>query len=229
MENNFWCYVSTDKYSVGCTGSTVHLYDSYGNRLAKFKDVPHSYTAMFSPDEKTFVVKTTEGRLAVYSAENKYLIKKFRFSNVDSSQDDGFCFSADGKFFYNIERQKNELNPCISVYDTETFSLVSRYLDDGSLTAPCFIEADKNGELFILGYSRNKRLILDKCFVAKFEDGTLKDIRYIPENEFNFYREYKLLELSGFSKKALEFADKEIINKTDLNRKPLCELWKNKI
>ena len=100
---NFWGFTTNGKYSVGCTGQTVYLYDKNGNELAKFKDIIYAYTPMISPDGTLFVVKSTEGRLAVYSLETFSLIKKFRFSKVDGAQDDGFCFSPNGKFFINIE------------------------------------------------------------------------------------------------------------------------------
>lgn len=86
----FWGYVSNNKYSVGCTGQTVYLYDEDGNELAKFKDIIYGYTPMISPDGTLFVVKSADGRPAVYSLETLSFIKKFRFSKVDGVQDDGF-------------------------------------------------------------------------------------------------------------------------------------------
>ena len=61
----FWGYVSNNEFSVGCTGQTVFLYDMDGNELGKFKDIIYGYTPMISPDGTLFVVKSTEGRLAV--------------------------------------------------------------------------------------------------------------------------------------------------------------------
>ena len=100
----FWSLISNGKYRVGCTGQTVYIYDQNGTELVKFKDLPYAYTAAFSPKGDIFVVKSTAGRIAVYSLDEPCLIQKFRFSKVDGSQDDIFCFSPDGEWFYNIER-----------------------------------------------------------------------------------------------------------------------------
>ena len=87
---NFLGYASNGEYSVGCTGQTVYLFNKDGNELAKFKDLKYAYSPIISPDGKIFVVKSTEGRIAVYSLESVSLIKKFRFSKVNGSQDDNF-------------------------------------------------------------------------------------------------------------------------------------------
>ena len=86
----FWGYVSNNKFSVGCTGQTVFLYDKDGNELGKFKDIIYGYTPMISPDGKIFVVKSSDGRIAVYSLESFALIKKIRYTKF--GDDDGFCF-----------------------------------------------------------------------------------------------------------------------------------------
>ena len=101
---SFWSYIKNDKYAVGCTGQTVYVYDNAGAELAKFRDIIYAYMPMFFPNQNKFLVKSTDGRLAVYSLDELRLIKKFRFSKVDCAQDDGFCFSRDGRYFYNLER-----------------------------------------------------------------------------------------------------------------------------
>ena len=45
---NFWSYIENGKYSIGCTGQTVYVYDQNGTELAKFKDLPYAYKAAFS-------------------------------------------------------------------------------------------------------------------------------------------------------------------------------------
>ena len=106
----FWSFVGNEKYDVGCTGRTVYVYLKDGTEVARFKDITYAYTPLISPDGRFLVVKSTVGTLAAYSLETLSLIRKFRFSKVDGAQDDGFCFSPDGKFFINIERQKDSLH-----------------------------------------------------------------------------------------------------------------------
>lgn len=96
----YWAYISNGQYSVGTTGQSVFLLDKDGKKLNCFKDIIYAYTPMFSPNGKIFVVKSTDGRLAVYSLITYSLIKKFRYSKVDGAQDDGFCFSPRRQLFY---------------------------------------------------------------------------------------------------------------------------------
>ena len=201
----FWGYASNEKFSVGCTGQTVYLYDKNGNEIGKFKDISFGYTPMISPDGTLFIVKSTEGRLAVYSLETFSLIKKFRFSKVDGAQDDGFCFSPDGKLFFNIERQKDSLHSAISVYDTTDFSLANQILlgEDMMLN---HIEFDKTtNSYYVLGFMRDTNRVIDHGFVANFEENQIKNITAISEKEYDFYCSYKHLEMMGFTEKAYEF------------------------
>ena len=83
----FWTYISNGRYSIGLTGSTVYVYGKEGEELGKFKDLNYAYATVISPRGDIFVVKTTDGRMAVYSFEPLKLIKKFRFSKIDGGQD----------------------------------------------------------------------------------------------------------------------------------------------
>lgn len=202
----FWGYASNNKFSVGCTGQTVYLYDTDGNELGKFKDITYGYTPMISPDGTLFIVKSAEGRLAVYSLETFSLIKKFRFSKVNGAQSDGFCFSPDAKTFFNVERQKDDLHSAISVYDTTDFSLAKQVLlgEDMMLT---HIEFDRvTNSYYVLGFMRDNNLVFEHGFVAKFEDNKIKNITAISENEYEFYHWYKHLEIMGFTEKAYEWS-----------------------
>lgn len=198
----FWGYTANDKFSVGCTGQTVYLYDEDGNELKRFRDITYAYTPVISPDGNLFVVKTTDGRLAVYSLETLSLIKKFRFSKVDGAQDDGFCFSPDGKRFINIERQKDSLHSAISVYDTKDFSLIRQvFLGEDKMI--CHIEYDEStNNYYVLGFIRGKEGISRHGFVAEFKDFEIKHILTVSAEDYNFYRSYKNLEQMGFTEKA---------------------------
>lgn len=201
----FWGIASNDKFSVGCTGQTVFLFDKDGNELGKFKDIIYAYTPMISPDGTLFIVKSTDGRLAVYSLETFSLIKKFRYSKIDGAQDDGFCFSPDGKYFINIERQKEELRSAISVYDTSDFSLINQVLFDDDIMLH-YIEFDKDtNAYYVMGFKRrDSDGVYAHGFVAVFEDNQIKNITAISKSEYNFYLLYKHLELMGFSEKVYE-------------------------
>ena len=124
MLPRFVSYISNGTYDIGCTGQTVYVYDKYGAELAKFKDLIYAYYSAISPRGDMFVVKSTDGRIAVYSLKTLSLIKKFRYSKVNYAQHDGFCFSADGKYFINIERQGGS---CTRLYQFMTLLTFQEY------------------------------------------------------------------------------------------------------
>ena len=202
-------YTTNSEYSVGCTGQTIYLYDKEKNEIKKFKDIIYAYAPMISPNGKIFVVKSTVGRLAIYSLETFSLIKKFRFSKVDGAQDDGFCFSPDGKLFFNVERQKDDLHSAISVYDTTDFSLANQVLL-GEYIMLDYIEYDETtNTYFVLGFVRGSNLVIKHGFVAKFEDEQIKNITPLSNNEYDFYKNYKRLQLHGFTEKTYDWSDFE--------------------
>jgi len=217
---SFWSYIKNDKYAIGCSGQTVYVYDISGNELARFKDLKYAYTPMFCPERDMFVVKSTDGRLAFYSLDTMQLIKKFRFSKIDCSQDDSFCFSKDGKYFFNIERHIASYNSCLSVYEIANFNRVSQhflseeivdYIDDNPIFTPhpelSHIEYDvAYDKLFVLGFTRGNTGESNCCFIAVFEDNRLMNITEISDEKFDYIRDFKRLEMMGFTKKAREWS-----------------------
>ena len=220
-----WSYIENDKYGVGCTGQTVYLYDKNGTELKKFKDLPYAYKSAFSPLGNIFVIKTTEGRLAVYSLETSSLIKKFRYSKVNGAQDDGFCFSSDGKYFINVERQGDSLHSAISVYDTNNFMRISQLLFGDKVTASHIELTDD--EYYVLGFMRGNDGVLSDCYVGKFANNEIKDVKIISEREYKFYNDYLDLKLMGFTEKAYEWSHFEIsLDKLRSAGYSLAKLWK---
>ena len=173
--------------------------------MATFRDIPHAYTPLFSPDGKQLAVKSTEGRMAVYDLEQLTLLKKFRFSKVDGAQDDNFCFSPDGRFLYNIERYPDNLRTRIGVYDTRDYSAAAYWLAEDPTLLVAAIECAPDGTLFILGEkSPAPDMESDYYFVAKLNGGRLAEETEIRKNTFWFYREYIDLKMSGFTEKEYE-------------------------
>ena len=195
----FVSYISNGIYDIGCTGQTVYVYDKNGTELAKFKDLIYAYYAVISPCGDILVVKSTDGRLAVYSLEGLSLVKKFRFSKVNYAQDDGFCFSADGKYFINIERQIDELHSVISVYDTSDFGVISQISLGDSGMVQAIEQVD--GEFYVLGFWRDTNLIITQNFVAKYKDGKICESVNITQNEYEYYNELLLNKRRGESVK----------------------------
>ena len=224
---NFWSFTGNEKYDIGCTGQTVYLYDKQGNEIAKFKDLPYAYMSAISPNGDIFVVKSTEGRLAVYSLEPAALVKKFRFSKVDGGQDENFCFSPDSTEFYNIERHIDCLKTALSIYNTSDFSLKRRILnDDFSVVLNAIEYSQKTNEIFLLGFFRGENGVASRFFVAKLENDNLNHITIIPEKEFWFYRSYIDLKMMGFTEKAHKWSyNKMKLEELKNADYSLSELW----
>ena len=104
----------TNKYDIYLTSKTVYIFNKDGREIKKFKDLDYGYMGCVSPNEDLLVVKSSSGRIAVYSLDELELIKKFRFSKIDGSQDDNFIFSPDGKYIFNIERHESTTKTALS-------------------------------------------------------------------------------------------------------------------
>ncbi len=230
---NFWSFIGNDKFNIGCTGSTVYVYDKNNTELAKFKDINYAYTSLISPDGSILVVKSTVGKLAIYSLETLSLIKKFRFSKVEGCQDENAIFSADGKIFYNIEHHIDSCKTALSLYDTESFELKKRLFGDNHLMVLTAIEREeKTGEIFLLGYFRDEKTgVASKFFVGQLVNEEIEELRYISQSEHMFYQAYKLLEMDGFTEKAKEWSYfkyfKYDINKIQEQGHSLTKLWRS--
>jgi len=205
----FWSYITNEKYAIGCTGGTVYVYDSEGRELVKFKDMRYAYVPLFNPVRNEFVVKSTEGRLAYYSLDELKLIKKFRFSKIDGAQDEGFCFSKDGKYLYNLETHIVSTNTGLTVYDINDFSIVRTFeIEDERLFFTQIQCDNETGEIYLLGIKRNDLHIADfqnVYFAAKLGEYELEDIVYISEEVYRYYSWCIALEMTGFSEKAFEW------------------------
>lgn len=226
----FWGYTSNDSYAVGCNGQTIYVYDHEGKELTKFRDIKYVYNAKFYPGKNIFVAKSTGAYFAVYSLDTMSLLQKVKFSKVDASQDDGFCFSMDGKYFYNIERQGSSVHSVISVYDTSNYERIRMFLKEDHRTEPSYIEYDTDGQLFVLGFLRDDTGVICDGFISRFGDNGLTDLYTIPEKEYDDYCSFKNLELAGFAAKtkamyASRYKDTDM---TEIEKQtlPLAELWK---
>lgn len=199
---NFWTCVSNGKYSVGCSGQTVYVYDSSGSEIKRFRDLIYAYNAVFSPDGRLLVVKSTEGRIAVYDMDSLTLLKKFRFSKEDAGQDDGMCFSELGELFYNIERFPDVLTTRLAIYNTKDFSLKGYLFENKHEICLDQIEI-VDGVCYLLGFKRNgDEDNID--FVSKMENEELTEFTPILENDYWFYCYFNDLKQSGFTKKTFE-------------------------
>jgi WD40 repeat protein len=229
----FWGFISNGTYCVGCTGQTVYVYDQTGNELAKFKDIKYGYHPLFFPDGDRFLVKSTEGRLAIYSLSEMKLIKKFRFSKVNGAQDDNMDFSPDGSLFYNVEGHPHPTdyhssNFGIGIYETGNFKRVKLLFADDPIIHPHGLQWDAETEtLYVLGKDRS----VDNFshFIAILEDDKLHDLYYISEQDADFYLGYLHTSGMGFTKLSKEWSPLKYtgydLDKVEKETHSLSELW----
>ena len=197
-------YAKNDNFSVGCTGQTVYVYDVEGEEVGRFKDIKYGYKPLFCPHSNKVVVKSTAGMFAIYCLDTMKLIKKFRYSKVDAGQDQGFCFSPDGKYLYNIEKAIDENSTRLSIYKTADFNCIKQLFEDNELLELSAMECDTSG-IYLLGYFRDEEYhVKETCFVAQLDNDILKNVTILDENKFDFLRDYKSVQMMGFTSEAFE-------------------------
>ena len=204
----FWSFYDNGKYKIGCNGQTMYLYDAENHELAKFKDIPYAYHGAFKPQSNIFILRSTEGRIAVYDCDERKLLRKFRFSDVGDSQDDGFCFSADGKYFLNIERNGPGIGVRLSIYETQSFLPVKRLFEDDRSLALNAIEYNASENRYaVLFYVRNDDGVYSQGYVGELKDDQIIHMQPLSSGAYDFLRSYKSLQSLNFTEKAMEWSD----------------------
>lgn len=207
MKHKFWTYLKTDKYDIGLTSRTIYIYDKQGNEIIKFKDLNYAYTGCISNNQDLLAVKSSEGKIAIYSLEKLELIKKFRFSKVDVAQDDNFIFSPDDKYLLNIERHISSTNSRLAIYNTNDFSLEKYLFNENNDLELSMVEFDKeSNNYFILGFLRDVQTKVAKSFfIAKLIGEELQEMKFIDETEYLFMIAAKRVESAGFTEESYKW------------------------
>lgn len=203
----FWGFYSNGKYSVGCNGATVYIYDCNGVELARFKDFPYAYKAAFLPNSNIIAVKSTEGYLGFYDLDALKLVKKVVVTRI-GAQDGGFAFSPDGAYFYNIEAPTDSTRSQLGIYETSSFTKTDTLFAENAEMVLMHVEFDAaTGICYLLGFMRGDDGVIAYGFTAIFDpkDRDIRDIHSIEEKCFDDLCDYKSWELSGFTAKALEW------------------------
>ncbi len=98
---NFWSYITRGKYSVGCTGQTVYVYED-GQEVFRQKGFLYTYQCCVSPDLEYFALKSSMGLIYIYSLKELTLPKKLRVAKSELTQDEKFTFSLSGKELISV-------------------------------------------------------------------------------------------------------------------------------
>lgn len=214
-KDKFWGFYENENYKVGCTGGSVYVFDNDENEIARFKGLNYAYRAQFMPKKNILVVKTTGGMLLIYDLNILQLIKRITISSV-RGQDEGFAFSPDGKWLYNIESPGKSNFVQLTKYNTDGF-VVEKIINKESkrITLNC-IEFTKTGRCYLLGCTRDVKFSYDYGFVAELVDDEIEIVKKISLDELLHVCGYKSLEESGFTKKAYEVWGEEAKNPVSL-------------
>lgn len=200
--------VSNDDYTVCCMGQTVYVYKKTGSELARFTLVMADFPVI-SPKGDIFAVKSKDGCLALYSFEKLARTATLKFSDKETPYEKGMCFSADGEKLYSIE------------YSAEGSTVMAYDMNGGKNEKISLGKAVSHIEcgdaLYVLGKD-------EKGFAAKITDGQLTDIKYVSDEDYDFYYNYKCAEARGFSSAAMEAYLPKLHNVED-NQTSISELW----
>lgn len=205
----FWGICNNDNYSVGCNGASVYVYDKNGKELKVFKDAPYTYRAKFKPNNlnNILVAKSTAGFLLIYDLDELKLLKKIKTSQI-GSQDDGFVFSKDGLYLYNIERPIYSTKTRLTIYNMNDYSIIRTLFENDEKIVLKDLEFDNNNICYLLGFMRNSEGVFDYGFIAKLNDNSLENIRVLDKDKYEYLIAYKRWEDCGFSDKELECSSK---------------------
>ena len=202
----FWGYYDNGIYKVGCHGGTIYVYDQTLYELAKFKDIKYAYNGVFHPTQNLFVAKSTEGSLAVYDLDNLLLLKKIVITRI-GAQDEGFAFSSDGVFFYNIEKPTTSTRTQLTIYRTSDFEVEKTYFANDETMFLTSIEVDDEMKIcYIGGYVRNTDGVFDYGFIGRFSNGEIVEKKTLDIRSYEYISAYKDWQASGFTNKKFEWS-----------------------
>ena len=226
----FWGFYQNESYSVGCNGGTVYVYDKVGKEIAKFKDFPYAYKATFMPGKNIIAVKSTEGYIGFYDLNSLSLLKKITVTRI-GAQDEGFSFSPDGRFFYNIEKPITSIRTQLGIYETESFERIKTLFDDDIRMVLESLEFDvETNRCYVLGFMRDDENVFDYGFVAIFdsEEHIIHNIHAIDKKKYDYLQSYKRWESEGFTEKSLEWSSLKSLNHIEVTSiKDVFEIYDN--
>lgn len=217
-----WGFYDNGTYRVGCNGASIYVYDQNNNEIGRFKE-SYAYDGMFQPNTNIFVTKTTEGSLGIYDLDKMERIKKIVITRI-GGQDEGFAFTPDGEFFFNIEKPVDTTETQLAIYRTVDFEKVDVLFSNEKKMVLDTLEFDElSGDCYVLGFMRNNTDgSYDYGFIGKLIDKDIKDIKTIANEEYDYIQAYKSWELSGKTPKRLEWLYIDSLNnKTHISLKQI--------
>lgn len=210
-------YTENKNFKVGLNGKTIYIFDKEEKELAKFQDATYMYRGKFIPNTNILVVKATSGFLLFYDLDKLELIKKIKFSNI-GSQDENFDITYDGRYLHNIEAPNSTVRTQITKYDLKTFKPVITAFYDLDKVFLRYIETDKDN-IYLLGYTRNDEGVKDYSFIGLYKElgdkCGIQGVKKINEDLYDKIYKYKICEEYGFTEKQLKYQHLEKIDELE--------------
>ena len=203
----FWGFYDNGKYRVGCNGGMLFVYDENNTELARLKSIRYGYSGAFKPNTNIFVVKSTGGSLAVFDLDKQELCLKIPVTDI-GAVDEGFGFSPNGKYFYNIEKTKNSCETQLIIYNADDFKPIKTlFADEKNMCLETLEFDDETDEVYILGFMRDEESeVIDYGFIGKLRADKIVEKKIFDCEIYDYIQAYKNWELQGFTEKSLEWS-----------------------
>jgi len=186
--------IHNDKFTAVLTGRTVKIFNKGSNdEAARFKDLKYAYRAAFNPVKNQLFVKSTEPWLAFYCLDTMSLLRKIRIKKPNNNpQDEGFCFSADGKYVLNLEfvpaiDEISSMPTCTSnlvKYDCCSFEEIERFFANDRYH---FRVIERHNDGYLLA---GREWVSNVCQMFFFDGKTIKAISEISPDEYSSISPY---------------------------------------
>lgn len=114
-------------------------------------------------------------------------------------QDEGFCFSPDGRLFWSLEYQ-NDLTTHLVSYDTKTFAEVGRFFE-GERYVFSHIEPSAEGGYDLLGFRREPEADNNSHWLARFDGEQIVSQTQLAPSVYERAHRYKAVERCSFAER----------------------------
>lgn len=196
----FYGVAQNNEFRVGCAGQTVYVYGKSGEEIARLRDVTYAYAATFSPNGRLLAVRSTTPWFAFYAPPDFRLVQKTRMRRPNSQpQDEGFCFSPNGKLFWSLEYQ-NDLTTHLVSYDTNTYTETGRFFE-GERYVYSHIEPSSNGGYDLLGFRREPESDDNSHWLARFDGEKIVSRESLSSSVCQRASTLKKIEVCGFTER----------------------------
>ncbi|MBR4435749.1 MAG: hypothetical protein IKS90_06600 [Clostridia bacterium] len=179
-------FIKNERFAVGTTGKSVHVFGEDGKKLAEFRDLAYAYYSAFTSSSDGLIVKATEGKIALYSLTDLKLTKLIRCGSAP--RDGCLCFLSDSTRFLNVAMHEKQRKYVITAYSANELETVYS-TETGAILG---IECGEDGAYYVLGKD-------EWACVGIIKDGELIEKYELPFEKSTLYIDALRLRLTGYT------------------------------